>query len=461
LDVKKEIDLVVCDGMVTSATEVRRSDVGIHDGRIVALGSVEEYEARAMVDAAGCYVLPGAIDVHTHPVYADDLADLGRAALHAGTTSVIAYVGALPAWGFEATDPIEVVRDYLAHWDGQAMCDFALHVAMGAGVDYGAVVPELVEMGIPSFKFFLTYRQRGMMVDDRDLLAAFKAIAGNGALAVVHAENGDGICFLEDELQAAGEFSNASYLESRPALLEAEAVLRVIALGEATDCPVYIPHISSSDAWRVVEVGRQRSKTPVWAETCPHYLLLNNNSVLERGARFKIAPPLRCEEDESALWDALGGGGIDVVASDHSGRTRAMKDEAKNIFEAPFGVEGAEHLLPLLYSEGVATGRMSVSALVAVLAENPADIFGLSPRKGRLTVGADADLVVLDPDGESTCTATDHLGNSDYCVYEGMNLHGAIRQVVRRGEVVVDGGVLIGGGGGQFLARSSGAYQRA
>ncbi|GGK99031.1 amidohydrolase family protein [Nocardia jinanensis] len=450
-----KVDVLVRGGEVVSSAGVQRLDIAIDGGRIVALGQDIGAEARETVDAAGCLVLPGVVDAHTHPVYADDIERTSAAGAAAGVTTLLAYVGAFPSWGFEKAAVHEVVSRVIEDWQGRPVGDFGLHVAFDSVDDVAAEVPRLTELGVSSYKFFLAYRKRGMMVDDRALLAGMTAIAQAGGIVAVHAENGDGIDHLESQYWDRPDLPDSAFLACRGHLLEAEAILRVIALAQTTGVALYIPHVAAGSGMEVVELARRTSGVPVWIETCPHYLVLTNDEVLQHGALGKIAPPLRHDSDRESLWDAVAAGGVQVVGTDHAGRTRAMKAEGVNILQAPFGAEGIEHLLPLVYGLGVRTGRLGIERMVQVLSENPADIFGLSPRKGRIAVGADADLVLLDPGGTTRCAAEDHLGASDYCLYEGIELPGAVRRTIRRGvTIAVDGALVPGVSGGEYLARS-------
>jgi dihydropyrimidinase len=446
-------DLIVRGGQVVSSAETITADVAVTDGLIAAVGDLGDATAEREIDAAGKLVLPGVIDSHTHPVYADDLARTALAGASGGVTSMIAFVAAFPSWGFPKTTPSEVVDDYVATWDGVPAIDFALHVAFDSVDDPAVEVPKLIERGISSFKFFAAYRKRGMMVDDRDLIAGLAAIAQAGGIAAVHAENGDGIDYLESPLWDTPGLPNSTYLDCHTHLFEAEAVLRVISLAEAVGCPLYIPHLAAGDGVDVARLARRTARVPVWIETCPHYLVLTNDEVLERGALSKIAPPLRQESDNERLWDAVADGTVQVIGTDHAGRTLEMKAQGVNILQAPYGAEGIEHLLPLVYGQGVAGGRIDLQRMVAVLSENPADLFGLDT-KGRIAVGKDADLVVLDPAGRTQCTVDAHVGASDYCLYEGRDLPGSVRYTVRRGEVLLDDGVLTADPtGGKFIFR--------
>lgn len=450
----ERVDLLVARGTVVSSRGRTEADVAVRDGRIVAVGSDIDVAPERVIDVLGRLVLPGIIDAHTHPVYADDLGRTGLAGVSAGVTSVIAFVAAFPSWGFPKTTPDEVVADYLSRWDGHPPCDFALHVAFDAVDDVADQVPRLVARGVSSFKFFLAYRKRGMMVDDRALIAGLETVGKAGGIAAVHAENGDGIDHLESSLWEEPGLPNGAFLACHTHLFEAEAVLRVVALAEAVKCPVYIPHLAAGDGLDVIALARRTSRVPIWVETCPHYLSLTNQDVLDRGALSKIAPPLRHAEDNERLWRGLAAQTVQFIATDHAGRTLKMKAQGANILQAPYGAEGIEHLLPLVYGDGVRGGRITLERMVTLLCENPADLFGLSPRKGRITVGADADLAILDPNGTTECTVGRHVGASDYCLYEGRTLPGAVTHTIRRGQILLDDGELSRSAtGGIFLPR--------
>lgn len=447
-------DLITAGGDVVSSKSVTRTDVAVKDGIIAAVGTLENATADRAIDATGQLVLPGVIDAHTHPVYADDLAATARAGAAGGVTTMLAFVAAFPSWGFPKTTPSEVVDDYIATWDGVPAIDFGLHVAFDSVDDPSVEVPKLIDKGVTSFKFFAAYRQRGMMVDDRALIAGMEAIAKAGGIAAVHAENGDGIEYLESKVWDEPDLPNSTFLTCRPHLFETGSVLRVIALAEAVGCPIYIPHLAAGDGIDVVRLARKTARVPVWIETCPHYLELTNDEVNKRGSLSKIAPPLRHESDNDKLWSAVSDDTVQVIGTDHAGRTLEMKAQGANILQAPYGAEGIEHLLPLVYGSGVAGGRISLQRMIAVLAENPADLFGLES-KGRIAQGKDADLVILDPSGVTTCTVSEHVGKSDYCLYQDRQLPGRVRHTVRRGELLLDDGRLVDEpAGGRFISRS-------
>jgi dihydropyrimidinase len=447
-----DYDVLVTGGVVATSVAVRRADIGVRDGKIVAVGLLEGAHAREVIEANDCFVLPGLIDAHTHPVYADDLASLSAAAAAGGVTTVLSHLGDIPAWGYERRGTATVIEEFIRQWDGRVACDFGIHAAFDGADDPSHQLDRLTEFGIYSFKFFMAYRKRGMMSDDRKIVHSLELIGKAGGVAIVHAENGDGIDFLEARYAEAPMVPRERFLECHTDLLEAEAVLRIIALADAASCPIYIPHIAGAAALAAAELGRRSARVPVFVETCPHYLLLTNDEVLRRGALAKIAPPLRRHTDNEAVWKALRERRIQVIATDHAPRTRAEKEHAGNLLQAPFGAESIEHLLPLVYS-GVCSGEIDLSTLVATTSEFPAKLFGLWPRKGSLQPGADADIVVFDPLQPGECRASGHVSKSDYCLYEGRKTCGTVRRTLRRGVLTFDGLAPTGVTGGQFLRR--------
>ncbi len=447
-------DIIVRGGTLVSGKGTMDADVGIRNGQVSTISNRLEGSAAQEVDASGCYVLPGIIDSHTHPVYADDLGRMSLAGVAAGVTTVLAFIGAFPSWGFPKSTSTEIAKEYIQTWSGSTYCDFGVHVAFDAADDPAIEVPQLVELGIPSFKFFMAYRARNMMVEDRHVIRGMEVIARHGGIAMVHAENGDGIEFLENRRWNDTDVDNGEFLRCHTSLFETEALLRAVALADATNCPLYLPHLAVAEGLDAVAIGRRSGSAPIWLETCPHYLILTNAEVLHRGALSKIAPPIRGSQDNEALWNGVASGLIQTIATDHAGRTLEMKAEGANILQAPYGSEGIEHLLQLVFTEGVINGRVSMQRLVQVLCENPADIFGLSSRKGRIAIGADADVVIFDPRPESVCTAAKHRGASDYCLYEGQSVRGIVQTTIQAGQVVFNCGRIVAEPSGRFLSRA-------
>jgi dihydropyrimidinase len=303
-------------------------------------------------------------------------------------------------------------------------------------------------MGVRTFKFFLTYLKQGWYTDDYQLIKGMDILAQRGGMAMVHAENGGGIDYLEDKYLKGPDASARYFNASRPAALEEEAIFRAIRLAEVVDCPLYIPHVTSARALRPIRQAQAEGRR-VFAETCPQYLTLTQEIIEERGALAKIGPPIRTAEDRAALWEALRDGTLQTVASDHAPKE---KDVHGDFLEQPFGSPQIETLLPLTYDGGVSRGRIGVVRLVQVLCENPARIFGLYPKKGTIAVGSDADLVVFDPTREFTIRAENQHTNARYTLYEGHTVLGWPEMSFQRGRRVLwQGEIVAEPGQGQFL----------
>jgi dihydropyrimidinase len=312
-------------------------------------------------------------------------------------------------------------------------------------------VPEIAKvmgMGVRTFKFFLTYLKQGWYTDDYQLIRAMDILAERGGMAMVHAENGGGIDYLEDKYLKGPSASPAHFNATRPAALEEEAVFRAISLAEVVDCPLYIPHNSAGRSLRPLRRAQEEGRRVV-AETCPQYLTLTQEIVEERGALAKVGPPIRTADDRAGLWEALCDGTLQVVATDHAPK---LKDVRGDFLEQPFGSPQIETLLPLVYHEGVNRGRISLLRLVQVLCENPARVFGLYPRKGTVEVGSDADLVVFDPTREFTICAENQHSNAGYTLYEGRTVLGWPEISLQRGHRVLwKGEIVAEPGQGQFM----------
>ena len=307
----------------------------------------------------------------------------------------------------------------------------------------------MVEAGIPSFKMYMTYP--AMMIGDQDMFCALQELKKYGCIAGVHCENSGVIDALVAQKKAAGELSPASHPVTRPNALEAEAVASLLRMAQVADVPVIIVHLSTKEALEEVRIARARGQT-VYVETCPHYLLLDDSRYTHpeygEAAKFVCAPPLRKQADQEALWHGLANGTVQTVATDHCSFTTTQKDAGKSDFtKIPGGMPGVESRGILLWSEGVVKGRLTASQMCRVLSENAAKLYGAWPRKGSLSVGSDADIVVLDPNKQGLLTAADQAANSDYCPYEGLETSGVIEQVYLRGRLTVHQGKILAADG--------------
>ena len=445
-------------GTVVSGQGTRPADVLVEGGTISAVGTDLSASGAQIVDCAGKLLFPGFIDAHTHfdlavagTVTADDFATGSRAALRGGTTTVIDYA---------APDKGETLACGLAKWRekaaGRCACDYGFHMTIddwseGISREMG----EMVDQGIPTFKMYMTYP--AMMLPEGDLYRALKRLRELGCLTGVHCENSAVIDALIAEAKAAGHMGPASHPRTRPAPLEAEAVSRLLRIAQVADVPVIIVHLSTREGLEEVRAARRRGQT-VYVETCPQYLLLDE-SVYDAAdyldaARYVCAPPIRGAADRDALWEALKSGEIQTVATDHCSFTLEQKRMGREDFtKIPGGLPGVEDRGVLLYTAGVAAGRIDEAAMCRLLSENAAKLYGCWPRKGVIAPGSDADIVIYDPAAEGAITAADHIQNVDYNPYEGIPARGNIHQVYLRGTLAVDRGQVLAGPDGQFIPR--------
>jgi dihydropyrimidinase len=432
---KESFDLLIRGGLVVTGDGVAKADVGVRGEKIAAVeADLPVASVDQIVDATGKYVFPGIIDVHVHPVYEDTVEDCSRIAAYGGTTTLLFF-----AYGRTGDSLLQKVEEMLDDGLANSLLDFGLHGGMFEAPRQVPEIPSVMELGVGTFKFFLTYLKQGWYTDDYQFIKAMDMLAERGGMAMVHAENGGGIDYLEDKYLKGPNASASHFNKSRPAALEEEAVFRSICLAEVADCPLYIPHVTAARALRPIRQAQAEGRR-VFAETCPQYLNLTQEIIEQRGALAKIGPPIRTAEDQAALWKALADGTLQVVASDHAPK---LKDIHGDFIEQPFGSPQIETLLALTYDGGVNQGRIGLVRLVQVLCENPARIFGLYPRKGTIAVGSDADLVVFDPTREVTICAENQHTNVGYTLYEGRTVLGWPEMTFQRGRVVLKDGEVV------------------
>jgi dihydropyrimidinase len=442
------IDLIVRRGRIVTAQGVSAADVAINSGKIEAVGRDLNFEAERTIDAEGLLVFPGIIDAHTHPVYLDDLESLPVTAAHGGVTTVIHFAYAKPGEGL-----MDTIHHFREESESGSVLDFALHGGLFDPANQSHEIPQAIEAGVTSHKMFMTYAKLGWMTDDYQLMRTMDILGSAGGMAMVHAENGLATDYLQDKTNAAGEDSKDVFVLTRPAILEAEALHRAIAMAQVGGCPLYIPHMTAELG--ILEVARAKALGyRVYAETCPQYLTLTEQALVEQGPLVKIGPPLRAESDRIALWQALADGTIDTIASDHAAKAKVREDD---FFDAPYGSPQVETMLPLAFHGGVNKGWLSLSRLAQVMCENPARIFGLYPQKGVIQPGSDADLVLFDPSRKVQIAHATQHSNASYTAYEGMEVLGQPVLSMQRGDILLENGALqIPAGHGQFLPTRSG-----
>jgi dihydropyrimidinase len=454
--------ILIKNGTIVTALDTTVGDIYCEDGTIVAIGEgLEGGASDEVIDASGQYVFPGGIDPHVHmempfmgTVSADDFESGTAAGVAGGTTSLIDFV--IPGRN-------ENLMDALAVWHGRAkksVADYAFHMAVTWWGDQTAEWMRacVEEEGIPSFKTFMAYRG-AIGVDDAELIEVMKRARELDALVMVHAEHGDMVVALQDQLMAEGKYQPKYHALSRPAPLEGEATSRAIMLARMTKEPLYIVHVTCVQSLKAITEARARGQQ-VYGETCPQYLLLDD-SVYDQegfaGAAAVMSPPIRPRGHQEPLWNALKAGTLQVVATDHCpfnlvGQKDAGKDDFRLI---PNGAAGIQHRLALMYTYGVLEGRLTLNEFVDVTSTRSAKIFGLYPRKGSITVGADADLVVWDPEATGTISASTHRHKVDSNIFEGFKTKGAPSTVVVNGRIQFqDGDLRVVRGAGRYLKRT-------
>jgi len=452
--------LLITNGRIITAAEDYFADILIEDEEIVAIGKNLHHPADQIIDASGKYIFPGGIDPHVHldmpfmGTYSSDNYETGTlAALHGGTTMVIDFV--LQTQG-------KSLRHALEQWqsrsNGNCYGDYSFHIAV---TDFNEETrKEIVEMveqeGITSFKTFMAYKG-ALMIDDRQMVGLMQEVKSCGGMVTVHATNGDMIDYLIAKHRAEGNLSPLYHYLSQPEITEAEATGRFADMAGYTGVPAYVVHMTCEGALNHIRDIEKRNQK-VYAETCIQYLILDA-SLYEKdfdGAKWVMSPPLRQKKDQDTLWAGINQGTVQVVATDHCPFMWEQKKMGEKDFsKIPNGHPAIENRMELLFSEGVNKGKISLHKFVEVTSTNAAKIFGMFPRKGCISVGSDADLVIFDPNEQHTISAKTHHMNVDYSAYEGWAVTGKCKTTILRGQVAVDHGkVKIDKGYGQFIKRN-------
>ena len=448
---------VIRNGTIVTADLSCKADVLVEGGRIAAIG--HGLTGDRVLDATGCYVMPGGIDPHTHlempfmgTYSADDFDSGTRAALAGGTTMVVDF--ALPS-------PGQGLLDALRMWDnksGRAHCDYSFHMAVTWWSEQvWDEMQAVVDRGITSFKHFMAYKG-ALMVNDDELFSSFRRVGDLGGVALVHAENGDVVAELSARLLAEGNTGPEAHAYSRPPQVEGEATNRAIMVADMAGVPLYVVHVSCEDSHEAIRRARAQGKR-VWGEPLIQHLTLDESEYFnpdwDHAARRVMSPPFRDKRHQDSLWAGLQSGSLSVVATDHCAFTTAQKRTGVGDFtKIPNGTGGLEDRMPMLWTHGVTTGRLTPNEFVAVTSTNIAKILGMYPRKGAVLVGSDADLVVWDPEAEKVISAESQQSAIDYNVFEGQRVKGLPRYVLTRGVVAVTDGTLDSREGhGEFVAR--------
>ena len=459
---------MVHGGIVVSATDAYEASVAITGEKIAIVGPYEMMPAADnYIDATGKYVLPGAIDVHCHfensdVVNIDDWTLGPMAAAYAGVTTLIPFAH----WNLDQEKSLpKAISLKIEEVTPQAVLDFGLHFFIpnnpAALEGLPDAIGESIKMGVNSFKMMMAYKKRGIICRDDHIAKVMDPVAAHGGILMLHCENGDVIDYLEEKALAEGRIHPRDFPSTVPAWSEEEAVNRAVLLGAMTGCTTYVVHLSTLGGLERIKQAQSLGQR-VWTETCPQYLLLDADEAMDRcGPYVKIGPSLRSatEGHQEALWRGIAEGYISAIATDHSPKLPEDKEPGwENVFvkpdgrPVPWGAPQLETFVPLVYSEGVVKRGLPITWMARVVAENPARMFGIYPRKGVIQPGADADLLIIDPKAKSTIRAADHYGKAGMTPFEGWDVQGCPWMTLLRGRVLLNQGKLEQKPGyGQFL----------
>ena len=464
-------DTVIRNGTVVTASDTFVSDVGIKNGRIVALAT-DLTDADEVIDATGLFVLPGGIDSHVHLdqpsgegiVMADDFDSGTRSAAIGGNSSVLAFC--MQEKGQSLREALKV---YHGKAEGKCHIDVSFHLVVTdpTAEVLGQELPALVEDGYTSLKVFMTYE--GLRLRDDEILATLDTARRTGALVMVHCENEDAIRYLIGRHEEEGKFAPKYHATTRPVAAEREATHRALSLAEIVDVPIVIVHVSNREAMEEIRRARQRGQK-IAGETCPQYLMLTADDLdLEGldGAKFVCSPPPRDKASQDACWEGLEQGVFDLFSSDHcpfrfDDPEGKLNEKGKRHFRwIPNGIPGVATRLPILFSEGVMKGRIDINRFVAVTSTNHAKLYGMYPQKGTIAIGSDADIALWDPKKQLTLTNEMLQHGADYTPYEGLAVTGWPVRLLVRGKTVMDQGSIVRAAEGRYLSRKRSALSTA
>lgn len=453
---------IIKNGTIITADKTYKADIHIEGEKIKKIAKkITPKKDDTIIDARGLEVYPGFIDSHTHfelpfmgTVSADNFQTGSIAAACGGVTSFIDY--AMPVKGQKLTDTVKLWHKKA---DGKAAVDYGFHMGIVEFNDQTEKeVSKVIDAGITSFKCFFAYKG-ALMVDDSQFIRVLESAKKYGGLMLLHAENGEVISYLTNQFISKKLTAPMYHELAHPACAEGEAVHRAAVLAETVDAPIYIVHLSSNDGLEQVEKFR-KDGLRIFAETCPQYLLLSKELYRKKGfegAKWVMSPPLRDKSNNEKLWHGLKKEFIQVIATDHcSFNFKTQKTMGKDTFtKIPNGIPGIGNLVNLVYTYGVRTGKITRNQFAAALSTNPAKIFGLYPKKGKIAVGADADITIINPNKKGIVSFKNSHHNVDYSAYEGLNLNGMVDIVISRGKVIAKENKFVGSKNhGRFIKRN-------
>lgn len=455
--------ILLKNGTLVSGSTVQKTDILIHGEKIAQVSQNISCQDAQIIDMTGKFVFPGFIDGHTHmdlevagTVTADNFEWGTKAAAAGGTTMIVDFATQYKG---------QTLKQGLANWhkkaDGQCSCDYGFHMSIADwNEEVRAEIPGMIQAGVTSFKLYMTYPD--MLLHDGEIYEVIKELKKYGCFAGVHCENADVIDSLIKEAKENGRLGPRMHPKVRPDTMEAEAVHRLLVIAEEANAPVMVVHLTNQKAYEEIQNARAKGQK-VYAETCPQYLLLDD-SVYEKpdfqGADYVCAPPIRKKADQECLWKALAEESIQTVATDQCSFTREQKKLGQEDFtKIPGGLPGVQVRGELVYTYGVAAGKLTLSDMCRVLSENPAKLYGIYPQKGALLPGSDADIAVIDPEKKGTICAEKQLSRAGYSPFEGFALEGRVTQVYLRGELVAENGKIVKEKTGKYIFRGKNSLE--
>ena len=453
------MELLLKNANIVTDTENYLSDLYISEGVIKKIEKDIDIPNVKTVDLKGKYLIPGGIDVHTHfnidvgiAKSVDDFYTGTVAAACGGTTTIIDHMGFGPK-GCSLHHQLEKYHEFAKD---NAVIDYGFHgVIQHVDSEILNEIDSMIEDGIPSFKGYMTYDYK---LSDMEMLKLSNKLSSSGGLLTVHPENNDMIQYLKEKFAQEEKLSPEYHGKSRPSRCEGEAVNRMADLMSATNCPLYIVHLSCEEGLEHIKNAKNKGQK-IFAETCPQYLVLDESCYSlgeNEGLKYICSPPIRKKYHQEKLWEGIREGYIQTVATDHcSFSFEEQKMAGKDDFrKCPNGLPGVETRVSLMFSEGVSKGRIEINKFVEVVSTNPAKLFGIYPQKGCIAVGSDADLVVIDPEMKKTITKAELHENTDYTAFEGIEVIGCPVMTISRGEIIVENNRFTGAKGrGKFLKR--------
>lgn len=458
--------LLIKNGTIISATGQFVGDILVEGEKVAQLGTDLPKEGHEVIDATGKYVFPGGVDEHVHMgSFATDGFETSHAAVVGGTTTIVDFPAQIK--GMTVTESVLKAKNELA--DGVATADYSFHgMVMDNSDKLLDEIPQMVENGVTTLKFFMAYKYTPFMVEDDLIFKGMQAARDHGITIMLHAENGDMVYTLQKQLVAEGKTEPYYHAESRPPIVEDEATRRAIYLAELADCPLFFVHVSSEGAMNHIRDAQMRGQS-IYGETCTHYLTLNEENLKKpnfEGAKYVCSPALRKQEHLDAMWKGIRDNYLLAVGSDHASVTGGFekkKDGMGDFSKIPNGCPSFQERMAMLWTQGVETGKISKERFVEVFSTNPAKLMGIYPQKGALQPGSDADIVIFDPEFSGTITVANSYEGSDYTAFEGWEKKGIADKVYLRGQLMAERGKLVGEkGGGQYVkpAPYALAYQK-